>query len=178
MRERRFKIANLRGFLLENRAPLLIAALTVIRAYALAQTVDAVPLPSFENWSRLVREPLIWLGMADPCETQKTETDDESGSIAGIFEKLAAHFGSAAFTCIDVARLVGGIMDSNGDLSSMMLNNGCTEPSSPQKVGYWLRSLRDKNAGGFKMVHSGVSMVGAKWRLKRLNEDLALPSSG
>lgn len=184
MQARRFRIPNLRAYLLEHRAELLIDALTVIRAYhsrsAVSQEMSdrlyaATPLPSFENWSALVREPLIWLGLPDPCETQKGETDDETGSVAGIFEKLASSFGGAPFTCVDVARTVGGVLDANGDLSSMMLANGCAEPSSPLKVGYWLRSLRDKNAGGFKLVHAGASKVGVKWQLKRANtnEDLA-----
>lgn len=173
MRERRFKIPNLRGYLLQHRGDLLICALSIIRAYSLAPAIGLVPLPSFENWSKLVREPLVWLGLPDPCETQKTETDDESGSVAGIFERLSQHFGATPFTCVDVARMVGSITDTNGDLSSMMLNSGCMEPSSPQKIGYWLRSLRDKNSGGYKLVNAGESRVGMKWQLKRLNEDLA-----
>lgn len=184
MQERRFKIPNLRGHILANRAELLVDALTVIKAYHSRSGIDpdiaariyaATPLPSFESWSALVREPLIWLGLPDPCDTQKGETDDETGSVAGIFEKLASSFGATPFTCVDVARTVGGVLDANGDLSSMMLTNGCAEPSSPLKVGYWLRSLRDKNAGGFKLVHAGQSKVGVKWQLKRtnVNEDLA-----
>ena len=179
MSARRFKISNLRAYLLQNRPALLVDALTIIRAHALARvTVLPVPLPSFENWSALVREPLIWLGLPDPCETQKDETDNEGGSLGDIFESLAKVFGEAHFTCVDVARMVGGMLDSNGELSSMMLNNGCQEPSSQLKVGYWLRSLRDKNAAGLKLVHAGNSKVGVKWRLKRLgmepnmNEDL------
>lgn len=176
MRERRFRIPNLRGFLLQHRAELLVDALTIIKAY---HRVNAEPsmvaLPSFESWSALVREPLIWLGLPDPCDTQRAETDDETGSVAGIFELLFKAFGEGHFTCVDVARTVGGILDANGELSSMMLTNGCAEPSSPLKVGYWLRSLRDKNAGGFKLVHAGASKVGMKWQLKRtlVNEDLA-----
>lgn len=176
MRERRFKIPNLRGFLLANRASLLVDALTIIRAYSLSGTVSAhVALPSFESWSALVRDPLLWLGLPDPCETQGGETDDETQSISGVFEKLGAAFGDKLFTCVDIARLVGGVMDADGELCAMMLNSGCQEPSSSQKVGYWLRNLRDKNAGGYKLVHAGQSKTGVKWRLHspKLNGDLA-----
>lgn len=170
--ERRFKIPNLRGYLLEHRPHLLVDALTIIKAYTLSTALDVIPLPSFESWSRLVREPLIWLGMPDPCETQKTETDDETRSVAGVFEKLAVSFRGGLFTCVDVARIVGGILDSDGELHAMMLATGCSEPSSSQKIGYWLRSLRDKNAGGYKLVHAGDSKFGVKWQFKKLNEDL------
>jgi putative DNA primase/helicase len=43
-----------------------------VRAYVLAGHPDALPsLASFEEWSRLVRSALVWLGRADPCETME-----------------------------------------------------------------------------------------------------------
>jgi hypothetical protein len=29
-----------------------------------------IPLGSFERWSRRIRDPLLWLGAADPCASQ------------------------------------------------------------------------------------------------------------
>jgi hypothetical protein len=41
-----------------------------MRAYALSGWKDGPPpIGSFTEWSRVVRNPLIWLGEADPCET-------------------------------------------------------------------------------------------------------------
>lgn len=175
MKLRRFKIKNLRGYLLEHRAELLMHALTVVAAYHSASGIDLTPLPSFELWSKMVREPLVWLGLPDPCETQKTETDDESGSVSEIFEMLATYMGDREFTALDIARLVGGVLDANGHLSSKMMANGCSEPNSPMKVGYWLRSQRDRLGKGLKLVHAGKNSNGVMWRLKRTdgNGDLA-----
>jgi Bifunctional DNA primase/polymerase, N-terminal len=171
MRERRFKIPNLRGYLLEHRPSLLVDALTIVKAYSMSEhePTKLVALPSFESWSALVRDPLVWLGMPDPCDTQSHETDDESGSLGDVFERLFASFQQHAFTCADVSRLVGGMLDTDGELSALLLNNGCQEPSSPLKVGYWLRTMRDKNAGGYKLVHAGVSKTGARWKLTQQN---------
>ena len=35
------------------------------------------PFGNFEVWSRLVREPLVWLGLADPCDSYERLADDD-----------------------------------------------------------------------------------------------------
>jgi hypothetical protein len=174
MKERRFKIDNLRGYVMAHRDQLLVHALTVIKAYHAAPTVHGlpVPLPSFERWSRMVRDPLLWLGLPDPCETQ-SETDDETGSLGATFEKLVSHFGECEFTAIDIAGLAGGVADSHGELTALLLQSGCSEPHSSVKVGYWLRGERGKISAGFKLVHGIRSSHGMKFRFKRVNEDLS-----
>lgn len=175
MRQRRFKIANLREHVMENRGQMLVDALTIIKAYSTAEKpMTGVALPSFENWSRMCRDPLLWLGLADPCDTQ-TETDDETASIEGIFQTLATAFGGRNFTSMDIARLAGGIADADGVLSSAMMSSGCQEPNSPLKVGYWLREQRDKLGAGYKLVNVGKGMYGVRWQLRplNLNGDLA-----
>jgi hypothetical protein len=184
LKERRFRITNLRGYVMEHRARLLVHALTVIKAYRSAWSVDPksgiayspvglVPLPSFERWSRLVREPLLWLGLPDPCETQ-SETDDETGSLGDTFTRLVAHFGEREFTGRDIAGLSGGIADSNGELSSLLMHSGCSEPHSPLKVGFWLRGERDKVSAGYKLVNVRRDRTGTvRWQFKRVEERLA-----
>jgi len=173
MRERRFDIADLRGYILKHRTELLVDALTIITAYNATPGIDITPLPSFERWTQLCCAPLIWLDMPDPRETQKTETDDETGSVSGIFERLAAAFGDREFTAMDIARLAGSIADTNGDLVAMMIGNGCQEPHSAQKVGYWLREQRDKIGANLKLTHApGRDRNGARWVFKRMNQDL------
>ena len=71
--ERRFKL-NLHEWVPAHRGELVAAALTIVRAYLAAGEPQKGKLPNFarfEDWSRFVREPLVWLGMADPCLTRK-----------------------------------------------------------------------------------------------------------
>jgi putative DNA primase/helicase len=54
----------------EDRREYVIAALTILRAYYLAEDRVVIdPLGSYEAWSRRVREALVWLGCTDPCQT-------------------------------------------------------------------------------------------------------------
>jgi hypothetical protein len=70
---------NLHEWVPEHRGELAAAALTVIRGF-LAAGEPKQNLPNFarfEEWQRLCRFPLTWLGCADPCSTRKNiETKD------------------------------------------------------------------------------------------------------
>ena len=52
-----------------QRPFLLGKALNAVRSYILAGSPDVgvTPLGSFESWSRVVRNAMIWLGLPDPC---------------------------------------------------------------------------------------------------------------
>jgi hypothetical protein len=174
LRERVFRIANPRRYVMERRAQMLVDALTIIKAYInLREFVKMpVPLPSFESWSCLARDPLIWLGMVDPVVTQLNETDDETKNVGPIFEKLVANFGDRTFTAGDMARVVGSLTDQNSEMSDALMQMGCSEPNNPIKVGYWLRAAKDKIGSGWKLVHDGHNKFGVRWKLQRLNGDL------
>jgi hypothetical protein len=70
--EREFKISDLQGHLLGHREELVAAALTILRAYHLAgrPKQNVRPWGGFDQWSRDIREPIVWLGLADPCRTR------------------------------------------------------------------------------------------------------------
>lgn len=56
----------------ERRGDYVSAGLTVLRAFHIAgRPSQTVPLGSFTTWSGWVRDALIWLGEADPCETME-----------------------------------------------------------------------------------------------------------
>lgn len=67
--ERSFDV-NLYQYVPEHRGELVVAGLTILRAYAIAGRPKQ-PIPAFgrfEEWSDWVRSSLVWLGAADPCE--------------------------------------------------------------------------------------------------------------
>jgi hypothetical protein len=175
LKERVFKIPEgmLRPYVMEHRPQMLVDALTVIKAFHAAKSIPKMPvaLQSFGAWSRFCRDPLIWLGLADPVVTQK-ETDDETTSVGNVFERLYQQFSDRTFTGLDVAHLVNGLADPNGELANELMENGCSEPNQPKKVGYWLRGCRDRISSGLKLTHAGDTRTGVRWRFTKMNEDL------
>jgi putative DNA primase/helicase len=167
--KRVFKIKNLRQYVRAHRAELLTAALTVLRGHRQSgHKSEFPPLPSFENWSSTVRDALLWLGMADPLETQAAEGDDETSHHEEAFKLLVQVFAGREFMAADIAAYVNGMLGADGALSGALIKAGCAEPHNSLKVGYWLRDKRDMFGAGHKLVRSndGHKGNGSKWQLK------------
>jgi hypothetical protein len=174
-RGRTFRIADLKAYVLERRAQFIVDVLTIVRAYAFAgRPPVARPLESFEQWSRLARDPLMWLGMADAVKAQESETDDELSPLQGAFAAIAGatygqeyRFTSAqlAMLTIPQAPTVIGAQTANA-LRDALINAGCTEPADAKKLGYWLREQRDRVAGGWKLISERTPANTAGWQLR------------
>jgi hypothetical protein len=84
-----WKYPDLLDWIGQERAHLLVAALTIVKAYFVAgcPPQDVPPLGSFEGWSRIIREALIWVGAPDPC-TGRVDIEAESDSDFEALETL------------------------------------------------------------------------------------------
>ena len=68
-----FKHADLLAWIAGHRGDLLVAALTILSGFCRAgrPKQGLTPMGSFEGWSGLVREAVVWLGLPDPCLTRQ-----------------------------------------------------------------------------------------------------------
>ena len=67
---------------LADRGRYLADILTIARAYLTGGTRPAIPpLGSYGDWSRFVREPLVWLGQPDPVISMETLRQDDPATI-------------------------------------------------------------------------------------------------
>ncbi|WP_132250217.1 PriCT-2 domain-containing protein [Methylobacterium segetis] len=92
---------ELRGFdfdpiarVLADRGAYVAAILTMIHAYRVAGMPKVCgPIGSYEEWSDMVRAPLIWLGHADPVSSmeQAREEDPELSAIRELFGHWREH---------------------------------------------------------------------------------------
>lgn len=76
-----FKYPNILQHVSKNRPRIMAAALTVLRAYCHAGRPDMglKPWGSFEGWSDLIRNALVWCGQPDPAETREELTSEADG---------------------------------------------------------------------------------------------------
>jgi hypothetical protein len=74
-----------------NRAELVMAVLTVLRAYHLAGRPSKEPLGGFEQWSYLIRGGLVWLGEDDPVDTMEglRENDPQLSNLRAVMFEWA-----------------------------------------------------------------------------------------
>ena len=66
---------------LNDRGAYIAAAITIARAYIAAgyPGVCKTPLGSYDEWSKIVRSPLIWLGRADPVDSMEEARQEDPG---------------------------------------------------------------------------------------------------
>ena len=159
LRQRTFRIDDIHGYVSAHRAELLVAALTILRAHQQSGYVSPVqPMQSFVEWSRLVRNALLWLGMNDPLGTQANETDDESSdSLGTLFAKLYQVTKGETFYAMS---LVG----TDNELLQALTNAGC-DGMDAKKIGMWLSARRDVVAGDYKLTGHSKTLRGNPWQL-------------
>ena len=77
---RKFKTEDPIKIVKAARSKYVTAALTIVRAFiAVGMPRQTDPLGSFEAWSGLVRDALVWVGETDPCTTmERARADDPS----------------------------------------------------------------------------------------------------
>src|SRR5690606_7283472 len=101
-----FKHPDLLAWVHGHRAELVIAALTILRGYCAAgrPAVGLKAWGSFEGWSALVRNALVWAGLPDPAETRAELDEVHTGANTlthplGGWEELEARLGRELRGC-------------------------------------------------------------------------------
>lgn len=86
------KRKHLLKWVTENREMLLTHALTILWAYQQAGRPDfkLKPWGSFESWSALVRNAVVWCGLPDPGETRLAIQDQADETARGLSQLIAA----------------------------------------------------------------------------------------
>jgi putative DNA primase/helicase len=189
----------------QNRSKYVMAALTILRAYlseregmwlraAFGEQVDARPDPlgSYADWSRWVRDALLWLGEADPVATI-----DTSKSLDPVVEHIGAVFHHWAEVIGEGVRITvkdaineahkGGVSDC--DLTTNPFNTvpprpglidafnavaaplvrGAGERVDPRRLGKWLSKYKNRVVDGRRMVLVPEKRDGnAQWCLEKV----------
>jgi hypothetical protein len=154
----------------DRRGELVVAALTVLRAWHVAD--ERLNLPAFggfDEWSYRVREALIWLDQIDPCETlaEVRNSDPQRGELIVVVEQWKQHLVlDQGYT---VQQIIGrALIDT--DFHNALLAVAITHSGgsvSPIKLGRWLRRIKGKVVNGLKLLQNGSKAGYPLWRLAR-----------
>lgn len=153
------------------------AGLTVLRAYHIAgKPEQCSPLGSFTEWSRWVRDSLVWLGEADPCETMegmrdadpKLETlkavaeqwhavlQDDRVSVRELIERATEQrpqlYGKAEFIFPEFREALLTVAGEGGVI------NG-------RRLGKWIGAHQNRIVDGRRIMAAGTAAGCARWHL-------------
>jgi putative DNA primase/helicase len=177
----------------DQRAELIRAALDISKAYLEAGAPEVMvkdktgketplkPAGSFEIWDRMVRRPLVWIGMPDPLESAETlrELDPDLEATAMLVEAWYRIFQDNAIKASDLIdaskqRVKDGSetwVDRNTDLRDV-LESICQDHVNARRLGNWLRKNRDFIVGGRRIVQAGKDSHANTilWKVERLGD--------
>ena len=164
-----------------HRGRLLCDALTILSAYCGAgrPSQDLTPFGSFEGWSGIVREAVVWIGLPDPCRT-RTRLAESSDTTAATLGQLIAAW--RAFDSLGQGVVISEMLERlyrsdyrPGDDSSVAMRAalenlvGCPpgKAPTPRQVGNKLRHFRRRviNGAYLDVVAGEYHRSGAVWRL-------------
>jgi putative DNA primase/helicase len=169
---------------LKRERPKYVAAcLTILRAYIVAGAPkQSHPLGGFEEWSRLIRDALIWLGEPDPLGTMNRtrEQDPRREALAAVLEQWSGvlqHKRVSAKEVIDIATgFQAGSVDYKRhylypEFREVLLNvAGDAGHVNSRRLGNWLSDNQGKIVNGSRLIVDGRSGGVARYRLQNQTE--------
>jgi len=171
---------------IKHRGDYVTAALTILRAYYVAgRPAQTTPLGSFTDWSRWVRDALIWLGEADPCQTMEgmRSADPKLGALNTVMEQWHEVIGEDRVTVrqiIDRAteqrpQMYGRSEFIHPEFREALLSiAGEGGAINGGRLGKWIGANQNRIAAGMKLVAAGLSAGRARWQLVAADRDTAI----
>jgi hypothetical protein len=163
--------ANLKGWVRENRPKLLSAALTILKAYNTAGRPDMKlkTWGSYESWSSITRNAIMWAGRADPYQSRagKQTGDARTQAMRVLFD----HWGDLdpnrnELTCRQMIEIVekeepparlADLIEAIAVLSPQ------SKPDRAAALGYVFRDFYHRVIGSKMMHSSGSSSHVKRW---------------
>lgn len=165
-----FKRPHLLEYVRAHRPELVMAALTIVRAYVVAGKPDmgVTPFGSFEAWSTVIRQALIWTGLPDPCLGRKDVEDTSDLDLGDLGEVLTCWqtcYGEQVKTLSAVQQelamnrsgtAVANQWDALHDaLGSFDPRYSATQPLNMKAIGKAFSKHVGRIVDGRKLVHGG-----------------------
>lgn len=174
----------------ERRGDYVSAGLTVLRAFHVAgRPQQRAPLGSFTDWSRWIRDALIWLGEADPCDTMEElrGADPKLEALTSVLEGWREVIGLQPANVRDVIerateqrpQLYGRAEFVHPEFREALLRvAGEGGAINGRRLGKWLGSHQNRIVGGLRLVNAGVSAGFTRWQLEHAEPGIAPINDG
>jgi len=174
---RTFKNPNVFNDLCREREKYVSAALTVIRAWIVAgkPMADCKPLNSYEEWSDLCRQPLLWLGLPDPTESVFAAMNDDPDreTLGRLMQAWREIFGTTPKMIRDAVNLAGY---GNDELKEAMQDIAGERDGSINRrsLGHWIKRNANRPVDGLRFVPVSGSRSAAAYRVESVSSVLSV----
>jgi putative DNA primase/helicase len=182
--ERTFAIKDLRAHVLAHRESILRDILTIARSRHLSGYVGP-SYGSFESWAYWVRDTLIWLGMADPVQSQQALREgDQTDAWRRFLECVYAIWSTKEFTPRDIQEAVMGVRRFGGPSEaysglSTVVSELVKDINNVAQIGSVMQSWGTRVVGGYRLAQAPRAMLrGPTYRVERPEDTAPLVQKG
>ena len=162
-----FKHSNVEQFAKSDRSRLVVAALTILRAFVVAgKPYDGNRLGSFESWSETICGAVVFSGLPNPLETVSIvrEQDNSAAIFRGLLYGLADVAGKDGLTSRAIFDGINGTSSNFETLRTIFAS--ITDKVTPRRIGSELKKYKKRVSDGQRIVaKSGRSGV-ARWAVE------------
>jgi hypothetical protein len=175
---RTFKRPELIQEVKQQRGLYVSAALTIIRAWIAAgrPRTECPALAGFDEWSKLCRQPLLWLGCEDPVKSvfEAMADDPDRDTLGRLLKAWHSCFGNKATMVrevlstiqsaypgayADLNEVVRDIAEERGEINRLMF-------------GRWIKRHSGRIVDKFKFVPAGGSRSASAWCVESVSSVL------
>ncbi len=165
-----FRVKDLFGYVVANRAALLSDAFTVLVAYCRAGRPDQglSAWGKYEAWSELVRGAVVFAGLTDPAATRaelRAHSDRDGEVMAAVIAAVKSlDPASRGMTAADLVRAAAGRPDDHAALQEL----AGPKPLDAGTLAYRLRGFDGRNFGGWCVAKVGARNKLALWAARQV----------
>ena len=158
---------------LRERGRYVSAALTLVRAWIMAgrPKTPCKSLASFGDWSDLCRQPLLWLGCADPTSSvfEAMSEDPDRETLARLLTAWHTVFGKKPAMVRDAVRQANATFDDNNVLREVLRDIADERGEiNRRKLGWWIRRHAGRIVDGLHFVRASGNRSAEAWRVERV----------
>jgi putative DNA primase/helicase len=173
--------------ILKERGKYVAAALTIVKAYMREERkIVCDSMAGFDDWSRLIREAILWIGMADPAESMEEAraADPARNAAAQLIEFLRGMYDlNTPFSTPDLIAKAGEGHHTNSfegsqwewerpEFRDFLLSQVCTQRGNeiePRRLGRWMVRLNGQIHNGHCIVRWEGQGIQNKFVVKEAN---------
>lgn len=153
---------------LANRGLHITAALTIVRAWIVAGRPQAAcrAMAGFSDWSDHCRQPLLWLGLADPTDSmfEAIADDPDRETLGRMLAAWRSAFGNTPAMVRDAIKEAGVCQGNNAELREVLHDIADERADiNRRKLGWWIKRHAGRIVDGMRFIRAKGNSSAEKW---------------
>jgi hypothetical protein len=171
---RTFNRPDLVREVLQDRGRYVSAALTIVRAWIVSgkPMTPCKALASYGGWSDLCRQPLLWLGCADPTASvfESMAEDPDRETLGRLLDAWFQVFGRTPAMVRDAVNRSSGYPDENADLREVLHDIADVRGEiNRRRLGWWIKRHAGRIVNGRRFVKEPGNRSADTWRVESVS---------